>query len=717
MSSHGANGAGSARTHSPVAGAKEGAAYDQPASSENYGDEGEQAEEEPQIVLRVEPLPQQNASPADIDKGLHLIQLCRDGELETIKTQILEGAPAGFVTKSGWTPIAAAAYSGKCDIVLYLLEIGADTMYQTHKSHSNQYSDSMLIQSSKFHDHGGGGSSYHGSSGGNNKKAYGTNTPLHWACYQGHAAIVSVLIHAGYSIEDTDPIGNRCLHLACSGGYKDVIEILLAHSATVDQKNKYGNRPLDMTTDPTCRKLLHKFQTQTSCEWCKETFSRIRRPSLCQHCHNVYCDIKPCSAVSDLVQPVAETSTTTTFVRAVRYCQDCANDMGKAELDLRNILQSKLDLIQNALASLTTGDPNDPAAGNEVRPGSTTSMAGGEHSDAGSSSDTRPPTTVDGSNSSAASPGQTPEVDVDTAMSDSNQANGFTDDALTDSDKLEASTRIFTTEEIFQALTLSHTDAESLYTAIEAAQVKSADRQLIEEARVTYHRLVAHVALQEEVKALMVVRPIGVRSLIQPLLQAYEYAQQEHVDDKLIRLAKQVVRSAEAECTLFGCNALCSKIVLGTKTHMRDISRLDASIDEAQALGVNDKLLQSATNLRDRLHAEINLETCLVPFEVIKHEPTPELGGVELTTYVFNDGHEVSTLLQALEVRTQRITAAVEAGAAIEGVSSALLEEGGNLLKQLKKEMRDEMRAEDERRRLEEEAALKAAKKGKKKKA
>lgn len=58
-----------------------------------------------------------------------------------------------------------------------------------------------------------------------------------------------------------------------------------------------------------------------------------------------------------------------------------------------------------------------------------------------------------------------------------------------------------------------------------------------------------------------------------------------------------------------------------------------------------------------------------------------------------------------------------EFGSSVEGVSPALLEEGANILKQLKKDVREEMKNEEERRRLEEEAMLKAAKKGKKKKA
>lgn len=85
------------------------------------GEEDEQkldpASDEPEeIPIRVDPLLQQNASPIDIDKGLRLIQLCRDGSLLAVKTHINEGLPAGFISKTGWTPLAAAAYSGKSDV-------------------------------------------------------------------------------------------------------------------------------------------------------------------------------------------------------------------------------------------------------------------------------------------------------------------------------------------------------------------------------------------------------------------------------------------------------------------------------------------------------------------------------------------------------------------------------------------------------------------------
>ncbi|TMW57092.1 hypothetical protein Poli38472_003017 [Pythium oligandrum] len=710
-------------------------------------------EDEVEVVpLRVEPVLQQNAPPADTERGQRLIQSCRDGDLLSVQRQVVDGAPAGFVTKTGWTPIAAAAYCGKIEIVRYLLELGADGMYiKTNKRYAKHLSSGNASMSplssartpssateslsdahltSNASDHSLNGHDNNGSNSTNSltsasasaqtqvlqalKKALpeGMNTPLHWACYKGHAEVVLVLLHAGYGIEDTDPVGNRCLHLACSGGFQEVVEILLAHSAAVDPRNRYGNRPLDLATEPSCRKLLLKFQSHTTCEWCKEAFSRLRRPSLCQHCHNVYCDVKPCSSITEIVtqqmdsmRPITASSGT---VRSLRYCQECASEMGKTEQDLRTHLDAKLELIQSALAILSSNQPSRPVTSRVSRPSSTQSPSRPVTANG------TPPSTLPASNEtlggettpSTSEPG-TPALEMEVV-----------EPSATEEGELPPpprQRRRLTSDEISRALTLSQTDAEALYTSIEAAQAKNVDRELIQRAKRTYHQLVAHVALQQEIKTLMVVRPIGVRSLIEPLKTALANARREGVSDEMLELAVDVIQSAEAECTLFGCHALCAKIELGSKKFRRDIARLEASIDEAQSLNANEKLLGVATQLRDRLNAEVQLQACLQPFTPLT--TVSDAGAETVHGYVFEDGAEVPTLLQALELRNQRIQSAVDFGSAVEDVSPALLEDGANQLKQLKKEIKDETKAEEERRRLEEEAAAKAAKKGKKKKA
>eukprot|EP00644_Phytophthora_capsici_P006887 jgi/Phyca11/542071/estExt2_Genewise1Plus.C_PHYCAscaffold_80401 len=693
----------------------------------SVGDEDDQKEE---ICIRPEPLTQQHAGPLDVEAGLQLIEFCREGNCTAVIQRVRSGAPAGFITKSGWTPVAAAAYSGSNDVLLYLLEIGADGMYAA-SAPSRKYQLSN------------GNGNY-------KKEANGSNTPLHWACYKGHADTVSILLAAGYSPEAADTTGNRCLHLACSGGHREVVEQLLAHSAAVEPRNKYGNRPLDLATEPGCRRLLTRFQTQTTCEWCKETFSRLRRPSLCQHCNNVFCDTKPCSSTSTAsIQPqssAAETNgnneldvsvTMVAQARSVRCCQECATEMGKAEQDLRNVLDCKLELIHRTLAML------DPSIGN--RP-STTSINAlnkqGEGLDCsgdipGETSSQTPSNEVEVASaeavelSSRTDQGESQENGEGSALTIQNDVeplpsieastpfingDGFDDQRSFRSAPTTKRQQLPNTEIILSALTLTQTDAEALYTTLEAAQLKIADAELLRASRQTYRQLVAHVALQEEVKALLAVRPIGIRSLLEPLKRALQHATRELVHPVMLSVALQIIQSAEAECTLFGCHALCEKIERGSRRHAKDIARLEASLAEAQLRRVSDKLVTAAGALRDRLNAEVRLEACLVPFKA----PTPVEGG-PITHgsggYVFNDGTTFDTLLQALEHRSQLVSTAVDVGTSVEGVSPVLLEEATALLKQVKKEVRDETKAEDERRKAEEEAALKAAKKGRKKKA
>ncbi|RLN37559.1 hypothetical protein BBJ28_00005686 [Nothophytophthora sp. Chile5] len=737
------------------------------SDEDDEGDElgGGEAAEPQELLIRAEPLAQQLASPADVDAGLQLIELCRDGELQTVVRLVREGAPAGFITKSGWTPLAAAAASGCNEVLLYLLGIGADGMYETSASKQD---DHLLSARS-------------GSSSGRTSPFYaaaGGNTPLHWACYKGHVDTVSLLLAAGFRAEAADTSGNRCLHLACSGGHRNVVELLLARSAAVEPRNTYGNRALDLATDPDCRRLMARFQAQNACEWCKESFSRLRRPSLCQHCHNVYCDTKPCSSSSSSVPPttsidqerggsegtrseVVDVATALALATSKRYCQECATEMGKAEQDLRHVLESKLELIRRTLAVLdpslgsnrpsTTasvgssaagrgGDVKNPNADEEEGEGESTTSAAQQESDAASSLESGEAGEVsanvgipregdatgnntngassatgegsgDGEVSSTPSSSETPTPSENVIDPEGRESG---ERQLTPSSRSSKQRSVLVSNEAIQrVLTLTETDAEALYTALEAAQLKAADAELLRISRQTYRQLVAHVALQEEVKALLAVRPIGIRSLLEPLKRALQRAVREQVHPAMLTLAVQIVQSAEAECTLFGCHALCDRIERGSRHHAKDIARLEASLTEARTRAVNDKLLVAADALRDRLNADVRLEACLLPFaspSTVENSPTT-------AAYVFSDGTTFDTLLKALEHRMQLVSTAVDVGSATEGVSPALLEEGAALLKQLKKEMRDEMKAEEERRKVEEEAALKAAKKGKKKKA
>lgn len=492
------------------------------------------------------------------------------------------------------------------------------------------------------------------------------NTPLHWASYAGHTDTVALLLQAGYSLEDRDPDGNQSLHLAAAGAHREVLELLLANAAPADTRNRYGNCPEDLATATDCRKLLARFRAQRTCQWCNETFSRIRRPSLCQRCTNVYCDTKPCSSTTNVqMASIASAMTNSSNAsglglvpkRSLRFCQECATDMRKAEQDLRSVLETKQGLIRQVLDLLVdNGRPSSSKASPvEPSPSDEAVVESGESANEGSHE----------APSSESGDGSLQEAEHATADVNGNDGEIEGEQHEPQPTPLGSSRAplLPTDAAVLRALTLTQTDAEALYTALETAHAKAAaalDAALLEDARRTYHKLVAHVALQEEIKGLMLVRPIGARSLLTPLKLTLQAATKEQVSPEMLELARRVVRGAEAECTLFGAHTLCESIQVGGKAHARDIARLDASLVAARALGASEQLLTQATALLGRLRAEVGLEACLVDFKVVGG---PVLGSeappTEPAKYVFPDGTTLDSLLQALELRSQLVTAAV----------------------------------------------------------
>lgn len=92
-------------------------------SGDELGDEDQEPVEE--LPIRVEPMPQLGAAPADVERALRLIERCRlrgADEVEEVRRILKEGAPAGFITTSGWTPVAAAAFVGNNNVSPELLE-------------------------------------------------------------------------------------------------------------------------------------------------------------------------------------------------------------------------------------------------------------------------------------------------------------------------------------------------------------------------------------------------------------------------------------------------------------------------------------------------------------------------------------------------------------------------------------------------------------------
>ena len=75
------------------------------------------------------------------------------------------------------------------------------------------------------------------------------STPLHWAAWKGHAAVVEALLDAGSDIHahnDNDHWGTTPLHAAAHGNQRAAAEVLIQRGADVNARRKSGTgTPLD----------------------------------------------------------------------------------------------------------------------------------------------------------------------------------------------------------------------------------------------------------------------------------------------------------------------------------------------------------------------------------------------------------------------------------------------------------------------------------------
>jgi ankyrin repeat protein len=69
-------------------------------------------------------------------------------------------------------------------------------------------------------------------------------TPLHWACYNGHAKMSGLLLSRGADVNAKARDGKTPLHEAARGGSTKVAEWLLSRGADVNLKDNFGKTPL-----------------------------------------------------------------------------------------------------------------------------------------------------------------------------------------------------------------------------------------------------------------------------------------------------------------------------------------------------------------------------------------------------------------------------------------------------------------------------------------
>uniref|UniRef100_A0A8C0UZ00 Oxysterol-binding protein n=1 Tax=Cyanistes caeruleus TaxID=156563 RepID=A0A8C0UZ00_CYACU len=81
-------------------------------------------------------------------------------------------------------------------------------------------------------------------------------TPLHLACYFGHAVVVEDLLKAGADVNVLNDMGDTPLHRAAFTGRKEVVMLLLQHNADPSIVNGSGETAKEVTHDKDIRNML-----------------------------------------------------------------------------------------------------------------------------------------------------------------------------------------------------------------------------------------------------------------------------------------------------------------------------------------------------------------------------------------------------------------------------------------------------------------------------
>lgn len=149
-----------------------------------------------------------NLSQNLVDLGKQLLECCKNGNTEEVKSLMQSGAP--FSTDwLGASPLHFAAQFGHSETIEVLLRAGVSRDTRTKVD----------------------------------------RTPLHVAAQEGHLDIVNLLVMHGADIDAKDLLRMTPLHWAVERGFVDIVQSLLTNGADPDSENKFDKTPLDIAYD------------------------------------------------------------------------------------------------------------------------------------------------------------------------------------------------------------------------------------------------------------------------------------------------------------------------------------------------------------------------------------------------------------------------------------------------------------------------------------
>ena len=167
-----------------------------------------------------------------------LTHCVRNLYVEAVKVLLeREGVKANELNKKGVTPISAAATKGSTDIILPLIDHGADV------DALNSSGSTALIQASHFGHYDAVNLLLQKGARADFANIKGT-TALMRASQEGHVQICELLIDRGADVNRKNHEGMNALMLASQRGHAEMARLLTAKSADVDEQTAQGSTAL-----------------------------------------------------------------------------------------------------------------------------------------------------------------------------------------------------------------------------------------------------------------------------------------------------------------------------------------------------------------------------------------------------------------------------------------------------------------------------------------
>lgn len=178
-----------------------------------------------------------NACPAQVD-DIH--EAARSGDIEKLKSLIAQdSALVDARNEEGHTPLHSAAMEGRIDVVMFLLEHGADAdarntadqsplLYAAYTNHADIVQ--VLIEHGAAFEY----------------RDTRNLSPLHFAARQGSADVVALLVEKGAAFDEPGFRGRTPLHFAAMNGHVNIVKLLVARGADPGKIDEDGLTPLGL---------------------------------------------------------------------------------------------------------------------------------------------------------------------------------------------------------------------------------------------------------------------------------------------------------------------------------------------------------------------------------------------------------------------------------------------------------------------------------------